>query len=281
MAWFTHTHKHTASGEKKEDLWVRCRGCSAHVLKEEWFDNLSVCSKCGYHGRIGARERIELVIDNESGTELDTTIFPADPLDFSDGKATYMEKLNAARKKTGLNSALVSSHAKLHGTEVVVAAMDFRFIGGSLGSAVGEKFYRAADFALSRKIPFIIFCASGGARMQEGMFSLMQMAKTCSIVEKLHNNAIPYISVLTDPTAGGVSASFAMVGDIHLAEPGALIAFAGRRVIEQTIKQKLPDDFQTAEYLLEHGFIDMIVPRAQMRDTLAGVLRYGIHRNKG
>jgi acetyl-CoA carboxylase carboxyl transferase subunit beta len=281
MGWFSPHKKKQTPAVHKEDLWVRCKGCSAHVLKQEWVANLAVCPKCGYHARIGARRRLSLVVDEGSDRELDAAIVSADPLTFGEGETAYARKLSIAREKTGLCSAMVTVHATIHRIETVVSAMDFRFIGGSLGSAVGEKFCRAAGVALKKQVPYVVFCASGGARMQEGMFSLMQMAKTCAMVEKLHSKGIPYITVLTDPTAGGVSASYAMVGDVHLAEPGALIGFAGRRVIEQTIKQKLPEGFQTAEYLLEHGFVDAIVARTDMRDTLAAVLSYSVNAKKG
>lgn len=272
MPWFTKP-KDTPQ-RPKDEIWIRCKGCRAHVFKEDWHNNLSVCPKCNYHGRITAYERIGLTLDSGSFKELNQAITPSDPLGFSDAKGPYAEKVIQSRAKTGLNESVVTGTGKIDDISVSIAVMDFRFLGGSLGSGTGEKILLAANYSYDHKVPLIIFSASGGARMHEGMLSLMQMAKTCAAIARLKDRNVPYFSVLTDPTTGGVSASFAMVGDVNIAEPGALIGFAGRRVIEQTIKQKLPDDFQTAEYLLAHGFIDTIVGRAEMKQTLSRMLNY-------
>ena len=271
MGWFTRKKDMM---EEKPELWTVCPSCKAHVYKEEWQAALKVCPQCNYHERLACRERLELLADDDSFMEFDEDITPLDPLEFSDAKGPYADKAKAAAKKLELNESILTGRCKMNGRPVVLGIMDFRFLGGSLASGTGEKIFLAADYALRHKLPFIIFSASGGARMHEGILSLMQMAKTCAAIARLNEAGIPYISVLTDPTTGGVSASFAMVGDINIAEPKALIGFAGRRVIEQTIKQKLPDDFQTAEYLQEHGFVDHIVGRAEMKDFLCRVLHY-------
>ena len=244
------------------------------MFKEEWFANLQVCSKCNYHDRIGSHERVNLTLDPGSFQEQFQEITSHDHLNFVDAKGSYGEKIEAARRQTGLNEAVLTGKGTIHGAPVEVAVMDFRFLGGSLGGGTGEKILRAAQFALKNRLPYLVFSASGGARMHEGIISLMQMAKTCAGISQLNKAGIPYISVLTNPTFGGVSASYAMVGDLNIAEPGALIGFAGRRVIEQTIKQKLPKDFQTAEYLLEHGFIDRIVPRVSLKSEIARTIDF-------
>lgn len=274
MPWFTKPKTEKARKTIGEDIWIQCPKCKKHVFKEDWHNGHNVCPKCGYHGKLSAYERIGITLDPGTFREMDESITPADPLQFVDGKGSYADKVTATRKKTGMNESVVTGTGKINGISVVVAVMDFRFLGGSLGSGTGEKIFRAANCAYDHRTPFVVFSASGGARMHEGMFSLMQMAKTCAGVARLNRRRIPYISVLTDPTTGGVSASYAMVGDVNIAEPGALIGFAGRRVIENTIKQRLPDDFQTAEYLLEHGFVDCIVPRDRLKDTLAGILSF-------
>jgi acetyl-CoA carboxylase carboxyl transferase subunit beta len=279
MAWFTK--RTDVVKPKKDEIWIRCDSCNAHIFKEDWNTNHKVCPRCNYHGRLTAYERISLVLDNGSFKEMFQSITPSDPLKFVDAKEAYGVKVPAAREKTGLNESVVTGAGKIEGIEISIAVMDFRFFGGSLGSGTGEKILRAANYACDHHLPYIIFSSSGGARMQEGVLSLMQMAKTCAGVARLDEKKLPYISVLTDPTTGGVSASYAMVGDINIAEPGALIGFAGRRVIEQTIKQKLPDNFQTAEYLMEHGFIDMIVNRKDMKKTLAAVVRYATAQPSG
>jgi acetyl-CoA carboxylase carboxyl transferase subunit beta len=272
MPWFTK--KSETPKPKKDEIWIRCDSCKAHIFKEDWNSNLKVCPRCNFHGRLTAQERITMLIDAGTFQEMFATIAPADPLGFVDAKEAYAPKAISVREKTKLNESVVTGTGAINGVEASLAIMDFRFLGGSLGSGTGEKILRAANHAYEHKLPYIIFSSSGGARMQEGVLSLMQMAKTCAGIARLNERKLPYISVLTDPTTGGVSASYAMVGDINIAEPGALIGFAGRRVIEQTIKQKLPDNFQTAEYLLEHGFIDMIVNRKELKQTLAAVLSY-------
>jgi len=278
MGWFTKSEKRKQPAEKKEEVWVKCPACSAHIFKEEWEKSLHVCATCNFHERLSCDERIASLLDDRSYRELDRKITASDPIKFSVGEEAYADKIQEARKKTGLLEAVKTARGTLSGTKVVVAVMDFSFIGGSLGSGAGEKIFLAADHARRHKRPFIMVSASGGARMQEGIISLMQMAKTCASISRLREEKLPYISVLTDPTFGGVSASFAMVGDVNIAEPGSLIGFAGRRVIEQTIKQELPPDFQTAEYLLAHGFIDMIVKRADLKDTIHKILKYRKHR---
>ncbi len=275
MGWFTNKKKTTDDlYPGGEDLWQVCPACKAHIYKQEWGTNLKVCTKCSYHERISCHERIALTLDKNTFEEINEHVSTSDPLKFVDAKGPYADKAIATKKKTALNEAVLTGKGKISGRKVIVAVMDFRFLGGSLGSGTGQKIMMAAEYALKKKRPYIVFSASGGARMHEGIISLMQMARTCSAIARLKKARIPYISVLTDPTTGGVSASFAMMGDINIAEPKALIGFAGRRVIEQTIKQKLPDDFQTAEYLLEHGFLDSIVPRAEMREFLASTIRY-------
>ncbi|HAJ78323.1 MAG TPA: acetyl-CoA carboxylase carboxyl transferase subunit beta [Fibrobacteres bacterium] len=274
MPWFSKTKIDTVRKPAKEDIWVRCESCNAHIFKEDWYNNLKVCPKCNYHVRLTALERIEQIIDTNTFKDMFENITPSDPLHFVYNKGSYSDKVNDARIKTKLNEAVVTGTGKIDGCAVAVAVMDFRYLGGSLGSATGEKILQLANYAYSHRLPYMIFSASGGARMHEGTLSLMQMAKTCAGIARLDEKKIPYISILTDPTTGGVSASFAMVGDINIAEPGALVGFAGRRVIEQTIKQKLPENFQTAEYFLEHGFIDMIVERKNMKKTLSQILSY-------
>lgn len=271
MAWFRNSKTRKNS---KKDLWVKCKKCNSHIFIDEWNNNLKVCPKCNYHDIITAYERITQLFDEKTFEELFSNILPVDSLEFQDIRGSYKDNIEATKKKTGLPEAVVTGTGKLNGIQVVVAVMDFRFFGGSLGSATGEKILKAANYAYENNLPYIIFSASGGARMQEGTLSLMQMAKTCAGISRLIKKNIPYISVLTNPTSGGVSASFAMMGDINISEPGALIAFAGRRVIEQTIREKLPDDFQTSEYLQDHGFIDSIVNRKDMKSYLSNVLSY-------
>lgn len=272
MAWYKN--KTSDRKKSKEDLWVKCKKCNSHIYKKELADNLNVCPNCNYHGSITSYERINLIFDENTFKELFTNISPVDSLNFNDLKGSYKDKFEAAQKKTGISEAVITGHGKINGIKAVVAVMDFRFLGGSLGSGTGEKILQAANYAYDNNLPYIVFSASGGARMQEGALSLMQMAKTCAGVARLNKKNIPFISVLTNPTTGGVSASYAMMGDLNIAEPGALIAFAGRRVIEQTIGEKLPDDFQTSEYLREHGFVDSIVNRKDMKDYLSNVLSF-------
>jgi acetyl-CoA carboxylase carboxyl transferase subunit beta len=273
MGWFSKTEEKRPA-RKKEELWTVCPGCKAHVYKDEWRKGLNVCPKCAFHDRITYQQRIELLIDKGSYEELHPEICVADPLRFSDGKSRFADKAAEAVTGTGMRESIVTGCGKIHGIPVVIGVMDFRFLGGSLGSGTGEKILLATQHALRYRVPCIVVAASGGARMQEGTVSLMQMAKTCAGIARLNKAGVPYVSVLTHPTTGGVSASYAMVGDVNIAEPGVMIGFAGRRVIEQTIKQKLPDDFQTAEYLLAHGFVDCIVSRAEMKDFLHRLLSY-------
>jgi acetyl-CoA carboxylase carboxyl transferase subunit beta len=274
MPWFTKSKKETEPKPAKEDIWILCESCKAHVFKEDWFSNLKVCPKCNYHAKLTAYERVEYTLDAGSFKEMFDTITPSDPLEFVYPKGSYADRVNEAMLNTGLNESVVTGTGKIADTAVAVAIMDFRFLGGSLGSGTGEKILLMANYAYHHRIPYLIFSASGGARMHEGALSLMQMAKTCAGIARLNKKKVPYISILTDPTTGGTSASFAMVGDINIAEPGALIGFAGRRVIEQTIKQKLPENFQTSEFLLEHGFLDMIVQRNEMKKVLKQVLSF-------
>lgn len=276
MAWFKRTAKDTSAGKKvkiPEGLWVKCEKCKEIIYKKEVDKNLMVCPKCDYHFRIDSVMRLSIVADPDSFEEMDSSIRSADPLGFRDTRA-YSERIKESQTKTGLKDAVISGRAKIGGSEVILAVMDFSFMGGSMGSAVGEKITRAAEAALADKIPLIIISSSGGARMQEGIFSLMQMAKVSAAIGRLRENFVPYISVLADPTFGGVTASFAMLGDVIIAEPRSLIGFAGPRVIEQTINQQLPDDFQRAEFLLSHGLIDMIVERKHLKRTLTTILSH-------
>ncbi len=273
MGWFTKKAE-IEPQPPLPDIWHVCPKCQAHVFKKSWESALKVCPKCGHHDRLGARERIALLVDPGTFREFGTEITPSDPLGFSDAKGPYAEKAAATVKKLGQSEAVVVGSGNVEGTRVVLAVMDFRFLGGSLSTGTGEKIALAIKHAMDFRRAFVMVSASGGARMHEGILSLMQMAKTCAALQRHREAGLPYISILTDPTTGGVSASYALVGDVNIAEPGTLIGFAGRRVIETTIKQKLPDDFQTAEYLLEHGFVDMIVPRAELKARLAAVLAY-------
>ncbi|ATX77122.1 MAG: acetyl-CoA carboxylase, carboxyltransferase subunit beta [Reinekea forsetii] len=255
-----------------EGLWKKCPKCSAVLYRPELEKNSDVCPKCEHHMRIGARRRIDLFLDAEGRVEIAADVKPQDRLKFKDGKR-YKDRLVAAQKKTNEHDALITVEGLVEGLPVVVAAFDFNFMGGSMGAVVGEKFVRGANVALEKNIPFICFATSGGARMQEALFSLMQMAKTSAVLEKLRQAGVPYVSVMLDPCFGGVSASLALLGDINVAEPYALIGFAGPRVIEQTVREKLPEGFQRSEFLLEKGAIDMIVARHDMRPRLAGLLK--------
>ena len=256
-----------------EGMWIKCDACLEIIYKPEVERNLNVCPKCVYHFRIPAMERIRAVTDEGTFEEFARELESVDALTFTDTKR-YVDRLKEAKKKTGRNEAVLTGKARINGIEVVLAVLDFEFQGGSMGSVVGEKVALAAETALEGRLPLIIFSASGGARMQEGTLSLMQMAKTSAALARLADARLPYISVLTDPTTGGVAASFAMLGDVIISEPGALVGFAGPRVIEQTIKQKLPEGFQRAEFLLEHGMVDMIVERSRLKATLTQILRY-------
>ncbi len=260
-----------------EGLWKKCVKCDAVLYRPELEKNNDVCPKCEHHMRIGARRRIDIFLDEEGREEVFSDIEPVDRLKFKD-KKKYKDRLSAAQKSTGEKDALVAVKGCLKDAPVVVVAFEFNFHGGSMGSAVGEKFTRAAKLALEENIPLICFSASGGARMQEALISLMQMAKTSAVLEKLRRQSVPYISVLTDPIYGGVSASLALLGDINIAEPNARAGFAGPNIIEQTIRQKLPPGFQRSEFLLEHGAIDMIVSRHEMRDMLSSILSKLTHR---
>lgn len=278
MGWFSWGKKEKIQeAPSKEDLWTQCASCKAMLYKEEWQKNWKVCTVCGFHDKLTAWERINLLLDPKSFHEFDAKLSTSDPLKFTDDKGTYAEKAKQACEKTGLREAVVTGRGKIHDLRVALAVMDFNFLGGSLGSGTGEKIFRAAEFARKKKMPLIIASASGGARMHEGIISLMQMAKTSAALARLHAEGVPYFSLMTNPTTGGVSASYAMLGDINIAEPGALVGFAGRRVIEQTIKQKLPDEFQTAEYVRDHGFIDMVVPRKDLRETFYRLIQYSMN----
>lgn len=273
MDWFKRK-KGIETSEKKsipDGLWVKCDGCGEIIYRPELHKRMFVCPKCDKHFRVTSKQYIEYYFDPDSFEELFQHIEPTDPLKFRDSKK-YVDRLKAAQKKTGLKDAVVTGKATVNEIPIVAAVMDFTFIGGSMGSVVGEKISRAADVSLENRLPFIIVSASGGARMMESALSLMQMAKTSAKLAMLSDANIPYISILTDPTTGGTTASFAMLGDVNIAEPGALIGFAGQRVIKQTIGQDLPEGFQTAEFVLEHGFLDLIVPRSEMRNTLSQTL---------
>jgi len=258
-------------GKVPEGVWEKCSGCGTVLYKPELERNLMVCPKCGHHHAISARVRLNALLDEGSGQELWASMGPTDPLKFRDTKK-YRDRIVAAQKATGAKDAMLAMSGKLKGRPLMAVAFEYAYMGGSMGSVVGEKFTRAAERALADRSALVCFSASGGARMQEAMFSLMQMAKTSAALARLRDAGVPYISVLTDPTTGGVSASFGMLGDINVAEPKALICFAGPRVIEQTVRETLPEGFQRSEFLLEHGALDMIVDRREMRDKLADVL---------
>jgi acetyl-CoA carboxylase carboxyl transferase subunit beta len=279
MAWFSKKNQRIEAvppeerNVKTENVFVKCDGCEAHLFKGELEDGLQVCKHCGHHFRIGARERLTLLFDQSKFEELDAEVISIDPLEFVDSKP-YQERLNQARETSGLPEAIINARGTVGDHPVVAGAMDMSFIGGSMGSAVGEKVTRLIERAMRDRCAVIIFSASGGARMQEGTLSLMQMAKISAALAALDEARLPFISVLTDPTTGGVTASFAMLGDVIIAEPKALIGFAGPRVIEQTIRQKLPKDFQRSEFLLDHGMIDAIVDRRELRDYVVKVLNF-------
>lgn len=264
----------TEGGTKRnvpEGLWTKCAACAAVLYKPELDRNLSVCPKCGNHMPITARVRLDQFLDPGDQREIATGLEPADPLKFRDTKK-YRDRIIAAQKKTGEKDALIALVGKLVGQDVVACAFEFAYMGGSMGSVVGEKFARAGQECLSMKVPLVCFSATGGARMQEGLLSLMQMAKVSAVLGRMAEEGVPYVSVMTHPTTGGVSASLAMLGDINIAEPGALIGFAGPRVIEQTVREKLPEGFQRSEFLLEKGAIDMILDRRQLRDKISSLL---------
>ncbi len=259
-----------------EGLWKKCPKCESVLYRPELEKNLNVCPKCDHHMRLNARRRLELFLDEGSHQEVGADIEPIDRLKFKDSKK-YKDRLSAAQKGTSEKDALIAMRGELEGMPIVAVAFEFSFMGGSMGAVVGERFVRAANIALEENIPFICFSASGGARMQEALFSLFQMAKTSAVLERLRLQGTPYLSVLTDPVYGGVSASLAMLGDLNIAEPKALMGFAGPRVIEQTVREKLPEGFQRSEFLLEHGQVDMIVNRSEMREKLGRILRKFTH----
>lgn len=277
MSWlknFFPSKIRTETRDKKgvpEGLWVKCKGCASVLYHSELIKNLSVCPHCGYHHRLSARERLKQILDPQTMEELFAELEPIDRLKFKDSKK-YKDRILQAQKATGEKEALILAKGLIEQIPVIASCFEFSFMGGSMGSIVGEKFVRGVHLAIEEKKPFLTITASGGARMQEGLFSLMQMARTSAALSKLSEQHLPYIVILTDPTMGGVSASFASLGDIIIAEPNALIGFAGPRVIEQTVRQTLPEGFQRAEFLLEHGHIDMVVPRDQLKPTLAELL---------
>jgi len=272
MAWFKKNKGDISKRVKvPEGLWVKCNSCKELIYKKELEINLKVCPKCNYHFRISAKERISLLTDKESFTEIEVSLSSKDPLDFKD-RITYKDRLRESQKTTNARDAATAGSASINNLPVFLIVLDFAFMGGSMGSVVGEKFTITAEKAMEEGIPLISVASSGGARMQEGIISLMQMAKTSSIIARYKKYGLPYISILADPTFGGVSASFAMLGDIIIAEPKSLIGFAGARVIEQTTKQQLPENFQTAEFLMKHGMIDMIVSRKELKQTINKLL---------
>jgi acetyl-CoA carboxylase carboxyl transferase subunit beta len=281
MSWFNKEKAGIdTSGSKKikvpEGMWIKCTGCSETILSKDIDTNLNVCPKCGYHYRISARRRLEVLLDGSAWQEFDAGMTSVDFLEFKDAKS-YQERIDVALAKGGSKDAVICVEGTIDGTAVQVACFDFSFMGGSMGSVVGEKITRSIERGLTQQQPVIIISASGGARMQESILSLMQMAKTSAALAKLKKAGLPFISILTDPTTGGVTASFAMLGDLNISEPKALIGFAGPRVIEQTIRQKLPEGFQRAEYLLDHGMVDVIIPRTEMRDKIGSILKM-LHR---
>jgi len=277
MSWlqkFLPTQIRTEGGTKKnvpEGLWAKCQGCGSVLYKAELERNQDVCPKCSHHMRIGARKRLEHFLDPEPRIEIAENLSPVDRLKFKDSKR-YKDRIVIAQKNTGEKDALIAMMGQVMGLPLVATAFEFKFMGGSMGSVVGEKFVRAVDYALEHELPLICFSASGGARMQEALFSLMQMSKTSAALARMNEKGLPFISVLTDPTMGGVSASLAMLGDINIGEPNALIGFAGPRVIEQTVRETLPEGFQRSEFLIEKGAIDMIVDRRDMRRKVASIL---------
>jgi acetyl-CoA carboxylase carboxyl transferase subunit beta len=283
MSWFEKllpTRIRTEGGAKRtvpEGLWTKCDACSAVLYRTELERNLEVCPKCAHHMRIGARRRLDAFLDSEPREEIAAKVEPVDVLKFRDSKK-YKDRLLQAQKKTDEKDALIVMRGQVKGVPLVACAFEFGFMGGSMGAVVGERFVRAVNLCREQNLPLVCFSASGGARMQEALFSLMQMAKTSAALAKLAQARLPYVSVLTDPTMGGVSASLAMLGDVHIAEPNALIGFAGPRVIEQTVRETLPEGFQRSEFLLAHGAIDMIVDRRDLRDRVASLLGILLHR---
>ncbi len=283
MSWFEKlmpSRIRTEASSKRavpEGLWAKCPGCSAILYRAELERNLEVCPKCGHHNRLGARRRLDAFLDPEPREEIAPDLESGDPLKFKDLKK-YKDRISQAQKQTGEKEALVVMRGRVKGLDLVAAAFEFEFMGGSMGSVVGERFVRGVETAIDHGAAMVCFSASGGARMQESLFSLMQMAKTSAALGRLRERALPFVSVMTDPTMGGVSASLAMLGDINIAEPNALIGFAGPRVIEQTVREKLPEGFQRSEFLLEHGALDMILDRRDMRDQIADAIAILTHR---
>src|SRR5882762_8746180 len=278
MAWFKKTRKPMAAGAKEkpsrvpEGLWVKCPGCSQAIYNKDLATNFNVCPKCAHHFRINATERLRMLFDGD-WIEYDKDLVSTDPLEFTDTKP-YKARLKAGIASTGMKDAVIVASGTIDGIEAIIASMEYGFIGGSMGVVVGEKIARAIERAIETRVPVVVVCCSGGARMMEGALSLMQMAKICGALARLDRARLPFISVLTDPTTGGVTASFAMLGDLNIAEPKALIGFAGPRVIEQTIKQKLPEGFQRSEFLLEHGMLDLVIDRRELKSALARALRF-------
>jgi acetyl-CoA carboxylase carboxyl transferase subunit beta len=280
MAWFKREKKPienpTPVEERRvrtEGMWTKCGSCRAIIWKKDLEANWEVCPKCDHHFRLGARRRLELLLDDEPWTEMDSELASNDPLHFTDTKP-YAQRLKDAQHKLGMKDAILTAEGHINGRPVICCSMEFAFIGGSMGAVVGEKVARAIERSVAQKMPLIIVSCSGGARMMEGVVSLMQLAKVSAALARLDEARLPFISILTDPTTGGVTASYAMLGDLNIAEPGALIGFAGPRVIEQTIRQKLPEGFQTAEFLLEHGFLDAVVPRKELKPYIAQSLSF-------
>jgi acetyl-CoA carboxylase carboxyl transferase subunit beta len=277
MSWFKRIKEGitTSTKEKRETpegLWYKCPSCKNIIPSQDHIDNTYVCEKCGYHTRIGSEEYFDLLFDDGAFHELDADMVSGDPLQFTDTKK-YTDRLAESQHKSGLRDAIRTAHGKVDGEDLVIACMDFSFIGGSMGSVVGEKIARAIDYAIRHKLPLLVISKSGGARMMEAAYSLLQMAKTSAKLTLLADAGLPYISLLTDPTTGGVTASYAMLGDLNIAEPGALIGFAGPRVVKETIGKDLPKGFQTAEFVLEHGFLDFIIDRRQLKTRLAELLK--------
>ena len=283
MNWFTDIVRpkiqKTTPKEIADNLWVKCPSCNQMLFSKELKKSMYVCTSCGHHLRLYVDKRLRMLFDDGRYTELELPVLQDDPLKFKDSQR-YTDRLRSYRKATGSQDAIKVAKGKIGGVESVLAVMDFSFMGGSMGTAVGEGIVTAAEYALKHKIPLITVASSGGARMQEGILSLMQMARTTAAVNLLKEKGIPFISIMADPTTGGVSASFAMLGDVNIAEKGCLIGFAGKRVIEQTIREKLPEGFQTAEYLKEHGMVDMVVDRAHMKEELVKVLKVLTNKNK-
>ncbi|QUT08001.1 acetyl-CoA carboxylase carboxyltransferase subunit beta [Sphingobium phenoxybenzoativorans] len=276
MSWLNRVRNaipFIAKRETADNLWHKCSGCNQMVFTKEWEDNLSVCPKCDHHGRIGPKDRFAQILDAGSAVILPTPVVKEDPLKFRDSKK-YTDRIKAARSSTGETDALINARGTIEGSPVIMGVQDFAYMGGSMGMGVGAAFVQGVEEAIARRAPYLIFTAAGGARMQEGILSLMQMPRATVAIRKLHDAGLPYIVVLTDPTTGGVTASYAMLGDVQIAEPNALIGFAGQRVIENTIREKLPEGFQRAEYLLEHGMLDMVVHRHELKAKLAQVIGY-------